>query len=290
LQKRMKELQDQANQANLDRYNQGRALLGLEDPDAWRQAGFGDRTSYQAHQARLAQESAANRAGSMGGVGGGFSGGGFGGGGFSGTAAGVGAAGGNITPQALASRVQAKQRGIYNSSTALNQEAVTNSLALADSARADQARQFQLEQFAESQRRADQSAADQLRGEQLDWLYKRNDIQPDLDRLKELAATEGEGTTEGMSYPVAPAGLGGGGGAIGGSAYGGAGQSGYLFPYLSPYDAARPRPPKNPRKEANRQSAYERIRIGKKLGVNPDSIMPQFDVPPRDLGWGAGQA
>ena len=31
----MKELQDQANQANLDRYNEGRALLGLDAPDAW---------------------------------------------------------------------------------------------------------------------------------------------------------------------------------------------------------------------------------------------------------------
>jgi hypothetical protein len=207
--RRTADLQKAANDANQSRYDEGRRLLGLEDPDAWRKAGFASPDAYEAHRARLAGEAAATTPPALPGQ----------------SPAGVAATGGNITPQALASRVQAQQRGIYNSSTALNREAVTNSLALQDAAVRDRNLAMQAAQFDESRRRADQSSADQLRAARLEWIYNRNDAQPNLDRLQQIAATEGQGNTAGMQYPAA----GGGTPQLGGSAYGGA-AGGYTVP------------------------------------------------------------
>lgn len=195
LQKRTADLLKQANQANLSRYDEGRELLGLDDGLEWQRQGFAAPSAYDEHREFKARQAAE----AAGGAGGGMS--------FGNPAGGtVGAEGGNITPQALASRVQAKQRGIYNSSTALNQEAVTNSLALRDAAVADRGLAMQSAQFAEQVRRADQSAAERLRDQQLQWIYQRNDRAPDLNRVAQIADTDGEGTTEGLSYPIASGG------------------------------------------------------------------------------------
>jgi hypothetical protein len=199
--KRLDDLRKQANAANEARYNEARGLLGMEDPNAWQKAGFGDPTSYAAHQARLAGEAAATAAPPLPGASPAF----------------VAAAGGNLTPQAMASRVQAKQRGIYNTSTALNQEAVKNSLALQDADRTNRALAMQEQQVAEASRRAEQARADALRAERLNLLYRKNDIAPRTDEAMAAAAAEGDGTTEGMSYPMASGGGGGNRGGQGGA-------------------------------------------------------------------------
>jgi hypothetical protein len=278
--KRTAELQKAANDANQARYDEGRELLGLEAPDAWHKAGFGSKDAYEAHKARLAGEAAATTPPAL------FSGNSVGGG----NVAGVAATGGNITPQALASRVQAAQRGIYNSSTALNREAVTNSLALQDADRSQRALQMQERQLADSSRRADQAAADQLRSQRLEWIYNRNDAQPNLDRLMQIAAKEGEGNTEGMQSPMAGGGGGGQGfgrGAYGGAAggyglpmYGGGGGGGAPMSYEQFADQQR--------KEANRQESY-RVSRGRKAEAAarrnplalPDPPLPTQSRPER---------
>lgn len=187
-----------ANTANDARYDEGRRLLGLEDPNEWQKLGFGSREAYEAHKARLANEAVATApmvsTGPM--I----------------NPAGVGAQGGNITPQALASRVQSMQRGIYNTSTALNKEAVTNSLAMQDAARANQGQALQSAQVADQIRRGQAAEDADLRNQRLQWIYNRTDQGPNLDRLQQVAAAEGQGNTEGMGYPMAQGGGGGGGG------------------------------------------------------------------------------
>jgi hypothetical protein len=192
---RTAKLQAEANAANQARYDEARGLVGFEAPDAWHKAGFGSPEAYQIHKAKLAKE-AADASTPL--LSAGYN------------PATVGAQGGPVTPQALASRVQAKQRGIYNSSTALNREAVTNSLALADADRANRATGMQEVQLNEALRRSQANEADQLLGRRLELLYSKNDIAPNLDRVMQTAATEGQGSTEGMSYPMGGGGGGGG--------------------------------------------------------------------------------
>ena len=129
------------------------------------------------------------------------------------------------------------ERGIYNSSTAANRESVTNSVALDDTARANRALGLQEAQFDESRRRANQATDDALLGRRLEWIYNRNDQAPNLDRLQQTAATEGEGSTEAMSYPTAQGGRGGG---IGGTGYGGAAGSDYWIPINYGFNKDRP--------------------------------------------------
>jgi hypothetical protein len=221
-----------ANASNLYKANLGNRMLGLPERGGpgmpapapeWQKLGFAGESAYLDDQ-RVRQEAAAGAqpAGSMTNASGGVG---------AGLGAGVGATGGNITPQALASRAQAKARGFYNSSSALNREAVTNAQAMGGLAAAAFNQALQRQQIEESNRRARAAEASDLRNAQLAWIERQSDPAPSMDAALALAREEGLGNTEGMSYPAAGGGGGGGGGVpIGGTGYGGAAGTGYGVP------------------------------------------------------------
>ena len=264
-----KKLQDEANAANLARYGEGRQLLGMEDPNEWQKQGFAAESAYRDHLAFKAQQEAAAAAGAPATFGGAGS-----------SVAGVAATGGNITPQALASRVQSMQRGIYNSSTALNREAVTNSLAMQDAERANRTQAMQAAQIAESNRRALAGEASDLRGQRLQWIYNRNDQAPNLDRSTQISGVEGEGTTEGLAYPTAQ---GGGGRGDGYASVPGIGQRpGVYAPQLPAGQTAA---------DLMRQQSYEISRGRRPKGSVPVPLrpggpdrLPVAPRPPVDVG------
>lgn len=111
-------------------------------------------------------------------------------------------------------------RGIYNTSGALNQRGLSNSLALREQDRADQglALQAQNQQFNQGYQTnafnygAGQDALarqDSLRGQRLGWLEGRQDPYPNENLLATLAGQLGQGSTDGLD---AGAFIGGGGG------------------------------------------------------------------------------
>ena len=179
-----KTLLKSSNDANLARDVEGRKLLGISGGNEWREAGFATPDAYEAHKKFTAQPAYAP----------------------------------TPAPQPLDvnsyvkaamgdTRARAIDRGIYNTSEALNREGVNATRAAQEAAAANFGQQSQAYQLNEGARRFGVEQADRTLGRQLEWIDSRNDVPPNMDRLTQIADTLGQGNTEGMSYPS-----GGGGG------------------------------------------------------------------------------
>lgn len=243
-----KKLLKASNDANEARDLRGSQLLGMESGDEWRRQGFATPDAYERHKAFATAPTVAPMPvpQPM-----------------------------DVTGAAKAavgnSRANAIDRGIHNTSTALNRENAAALRAAQEANAVNYGQQMQAYQAAEATRRYDTEVADRRLGRQLDWLDSRDDIPPNMDRLAQIASTEGEGNTEGMAYPMAGGGGGGGSGGYGVPAYGGAANTGYMVPTNTGFSTpqrggamtqeqweARQRAIAD--KEANRQASYRASR------------------------------
>jgi hypothetical protein len=115
----------------------------------------------------------------------------------------------------------AVSRGIYNTSGALNQKGLSNSLALMEQDRANKAQAMQERSmlndaayrqaaFNYGAQQDQASRDDMLRGQRIDWIGGRQDPYPDPSVIATLAGQYGSGTQQGLD-PGAFMGGGGGG-------------------------------------------------------------------------------
>jgi len=110
----------------------------------------------------------------------------------------------------------AVSRGIYNTSGALNNASVTNSLALQDAA--DRTREISnRERLADYDRQYQAydrgvDRGDMLRREKAGFIERREDVAPDMGLMAQIAMKMGEGSTAGLDAGAFGGGYGGGGG------------------------------------------------------------------------------
>lgn len=232
-----------ANKRNEARYNQGMQLLGLAPQNDGRPEGY---TGYYHPGGYAPGPTDPTAPGYMGipaigpdgrtyhtGYGNTPVGGG-GGGGY--VDPGVGRAGAAISKQ------DAVSRGIYNTSTALNNDAVAYSTAMNDMAMRNAQLNMAQQQQADSNRYRDAELADRQRARQLDWISSYDDVQPDLSPILQMIQQQGQGSTEGMVY----GGGGGGGGGYGGGGFMDASQFGYQIPSVGLYSEPPKKKPSGP--------------------------------------------
>lgn len=158
------------------------------------------------------------------------------------------------------SDADALARGIYNTSTALNNRAVSGGVAARESAN-------RTADLVYRQKQTDAENARQQLGMQLGWLEGRDDVAPGYDDLIRLAELEGMGNLDGLVDASGMAGGGGGGwlGADGAAALGfgfgnlanwlGGSQFGGAF-------RAAPAYKQSSSKEAMRRKSYDASRRG----------------------------
>lgn len=217
----------------MNRYNEGRKLLGLDGGDG--AMGFAGPAAGGA---------------AVGSATGGASGAGgpnqWGGGGPA------------YSPQAAKVNQDAMRRGIFNTQHALNTQTVSNDLALSDASYRANQQQFQQQQAA-----ADRNY--QLMQDRLRWLEAPSTVGPDPEMLVRLASMFGQGTTDGLdpaAFSGGGAGAGGapiwGAGMVGGTGYGGAVQDGYGVPMNMGFST----PPSAYRRPAARQPQFDPVAAG----------------------------
>jgi hypothetical protein len=152
---------------------------------------------------------------------------------------------------AAQTQAAAMDRGIYNTSTALNQ--LGTAKAEGDRLLAD----------VEAKRAEGKTNSDvALTNEKLGFLERRTDSYPDYDRLVGMEKMRGSGSLEGIGGYDGGFGGGGGGAAMGGFA--GIGGAGYGFGGGGGggYAGGGQAPAQDPRKEQLRQLSYEAKRLG----------------------------
>jgi hypothetical protein len=248
--KSIKGLLDQANKKNDERYNQGLRLLGLDPNEDWRAMGFSTEDAYLRHKEAQKSQPAPLQAPAV-----------------NVSPWGTGSAP-IMSPQAAETQAQMKSRGIYNTSTALNKMGVTNSLALADAEYRARNQGLQESQMRMNEEYRSREEADRLLGRRLDWIFNRNDVAPNLDRVMSALATEGAGNTEGLTYPAsaprsAPA-----------------SSLGYFMPQIGQYS-----PPVMRRKrtiDPVRMQSYATTRAARQAGIRPQALTYGVETAPNN--------
>ena len=151
-------------------------------------------------------------------------------------------------PQASQAMADYSRRGLGDSTAAFNKQVLGNSMDLANLQQRSidtGMRQNQLSyqqsadqrDYATDLYRQNQGRRDNLTGQLAQVIEGRNDIAPDINPLLQMAAMEGQGTTEGMYAPQVDQ---GGGGGMGNLSYGGFANNPLPMPYFSTQGAYAP--------------------------------------------------